>query len=193
LGKVIFLAASVFGLGLLWLSMALLFLAGMGMMMQMAASNTILQTIVDDDMRARVMSFYGMSFFGMVPLGSLMAGKPGQQDWHAGDRYGRRDKLHNWRPDLSAEIAGPEKAGAANICQEGNLVRGRGRPSGSQFNQHASIGRYILVLSDRMSAISHRDLISADWVWINLKKGHGNHPQSSVVSRACRKPELLVC
>jgi len=54
--------------------MAFLFFAGMGMMMQMAASNTLLQTLTDDDKRGRVMSFYGMAFFGMAPLGSLIAG-----------------------------------------------------------------------------------------------------------------------
>lgn len=82
LGRVVPLAAAVFGIGLIffsmsrvvWLSMGLLFFTGMGMMVQMAASNTILQTIVDDDKRGRVMSFYAMSFFGMVPLGNLLAG-----------------------------------------------------------------------------------------------------------------------
>src|SRR5262249_42891955 len=44
------------------------------MMVQMAASNTILQTIVDEDKRGRVMSFYTMAFLGMAPLGSLLAG-----------------------------------------------------------------------------------------------------------------------
>ena len=43
-------------------------------MEQMAASNTILQTIVDDDKRGRVMSFYSMAFMGMAPFGSLLAG-----------------------------------------------------------------------------------------------------------------------
>ncbi len=43
-------------------------------MVQMAATNTVLQTIVDDDKRGRVMSFYSMAFMGMVPLGSLLAG-----------------------------------------------------------------------------------------------------------------------
>ena len=43
-------------------------------MVQMAASNTILQTIVDDDKRGRAMSFYTMSFMGVAPLGSLLAG-----------------------------------------------------------------------------------------------------------------------
>jgi MFS family permease len=87
LGKVIAFAAALFGAGLilfslskiLWLSMAMLFFVGMGMMMQMAASNTVLQTIVDDDKRGRVMSFYSMSFFGMAPLGSLLAGSLGSK------------------------------------------------------------------------------------------------------------------
>ena len=44
------------------------------MIVQMASSNTILQTIVDDDKRGRVMSFYSMAFLGMAPFGSLLAG-----------------------------------------------------------------------------------------------------------------------
>ena len=44
------------------------------MMIQMAASNTILQTIVEDNKRGRVMSFYSMAFLGMAPFGSLLAG-----------------------------------------------------------------------------------------------------------------------
>jgi len=43
-------------------------------MQQMAPSNTILQTIVDDEKRGRVMSFYSMAFLGMAPFGSLLAG-----------------------------------------------------------------------------------------------------------------------
>lgn len=82
LGQVILLAVLVFGVSLvgfglsgrLWLSMAALLTAGFGMMVQMASSNTILQTIVDDDKRGRVMSFYSMAFLGMVPFGSLLAG-----------------------------------------------------------------------------------------------------------------------
>ncbi|OGW72386.1 MAG: MFS transporter [Omnitrophica bacterium GWA2_52_12] len=58
----------------LWLSLPLTVVAGYGMMMEMAVSNTILQTIVDDNKRGRVMSFYTMSFVGMAPLGSLWAG-----------------------------------------------------------------------------------------------------------------------
>lgn len=76
-------AASVFfGAGLvafslstnLLLSVGLLAVAGFGMMVHMAASNTLLQTIVDEDKRGRVMSFHTMAFMGMAPLGSLIAG-----------------------------------------------------------------------------------------------------------------------
>ena len=49
-------------------------MAGFGQMIQIASSNTILQTIVDDDKRGRVMSFFAMSFMGMMPFGSLLGG-----------------------------------------------------------------------------------------------------------------------
>jgi MFS family permease len=82
LGRMVPLAAAGFGVGLialglsghLWLSLLLMLLVGGAMMIQMAASNTILQTIVQDDKRGRVMSFYSMAFLGMAPFGSLLAG-----------------------------------------------------------------------------------------------------------------------
>ena len=82
LGIVIAVSAAIFGVGLVafsfsrvvWLSLALVLVAGLGMMVQMASSNTVLQTIVDDDKRGRVMSFYTMAFMGMAPFGSLLAG-----------------------------------------------------------------------------------------------------------------------
>ncbi len=75
-------AAGVFGIGLvafslsriLWLSLMLMLLTGFGMIVQMASSNTVLQTIVEDDKRGRVMSFYTMAYRGMIPLGSLLTG-----------------------------------------------------------------------------------------------------------------------
>lgn len=87
MGGLIPLAAGIFGGGLvlfslsrtLWLSLFLLLVVGFGMMVQLALSNTILQTVVEDDMRGRVMSFFTMSFMGTAPLGSLMAG--GLADW----------------------------------------------------------------------------------------------------------------
>jgi MFS family permease len=80
--RMIPVAAGVFGLGLIgfglsstfWLSMAMVLVAGAGMMQGMAASNTIIQTLVDEDKRGRVMSYYTMAFMGMAPFGSLLAG-----------------------------------------------------------------------------------------------------------------------
>jgi MFS family permease len=82
LGRMIPLSAGLFGGGLVlfalsrtvWISVILLLVAGFGMMQQMAASNTIIQTIVPEDKRGRVMSYYTMAFVGMAPFGSLLAG-----------------------------------------------------------------------------------------------------------------------
>jgi len=49
-------------------------IAGVGMMQGMAGSNTVIQTIVSEDKRGRVMSYYTMAFVGMAPFGSLLAG-----------------------------------------------------------------------------------------------------------------------
>jgi MFS family permease len=80
--KMIPIAGAVFGLGLIgfglsrvfWLSMIMVLFAGMGMLQGMAASNTVIQTIVSEDKRGRVMSYYTMAFMGMAPFGSLIAG-----------------------------------------------------------------------------------------------------------------------
>jgi MFS family permease len=82
LGRVIVWSGSFFGAGLiglglsqtLWLSVAVVALAGFGMMRHLASSNTILQTIVADDKRGRVMAYYSMAFQGIAPFGSLAAG-----------------------------------------------------------------------------------------------------------------------
>jgi MFS family permease len=82
LGRIVVIASSLFGIGLIgfsfshffWLSMVMMIPTGFGMMVQMTATNTLLQTIVDEDKRGRVMSFYTMAFMGMVPFGSLFAG-----------------------------------------------------------------------------------------------------------------------
>jgi MFS family permease len=47
---------------------------GLGMMVQMTSGNIVVQTIVEEDKRGRVMSFYTMAFMGMAPFGSLLAG-----------------------------------------------------------------------------------------------------------------------
>jgi len=80
--KMIPVAATVFGIGLVgfgfsnlqWLSLLLMLVIGFGMMQGMTASNTIIQTLVPEDKRGRVMSYYTVAFVGMAPFGSLMAG-----------------------------------------------------------------------------------------------------------------------
>jgi MFS family permease len=87
LWRVVVVAGTMFGVGLIafsfsktiWLSIPILAFTGGGMMVQMAASNTLLQTLADEKMRGRVMSFYTMAFFGMAPFGSLAAGLLGQR------------------------------------------------------------------------------------------------------------------
>jgi MFS family permease len=82
LGRMIPIAALSFGVGLilfglsrvLWLSLFMMLFTGFGMMQGMAASNTIIQTVVPEDRRGRVMSYYTMAFVGMAPFGSLLAG-----------------------------------------------------------------------------------------------------------------------
>jgi MFS family permease len=65
----------LFGLShVLWLSMVMLLMVGYGLMQCVAASNTVIQTLVPEDKRSRVMSYYTMAFVGMAPFGSLLAG-----------------------------------------------------------------------------------------------------------------------
>ena len=82
LSRVIALSSGIFGVGIILfglsktilLAMPMIFIAGFAMMVQMAASNTVLQTVVEEDKRGRVMSMYTMAFMGTVPLGSIIAG-----------------------------------------------------------------------------------------------------------------------
>jgi len=82
LGKVIAFTAALFGVGVIifsrtsivMIAMPILLFSGFGMMVQMASSNIILQTIVEEDKRGRVMSFYTMAFMGLSPFGSLFSG-----------------------------------------------------------------------------------------------------------------------
>lgn len=62
----------------LWVSVALLVFLGAGRMVQMAATNTYVQTLVDDDKRSRVMAFHSLAFMGVAPIGALMMGKIAQ-------------------------------------------------------------------------------------------------------------------
>ncbi len=75
---------------LLWLSAVLLVPAGFCMMIQMASSNTLIQSMVPDRLRGRVMSVYAMTFMGMAPLGALARRQPRPQIRRAHDGGHRR-------------------------------------------------------------------------------------------------------
>lgn len=80
--NIIFVSACMFSIGLvsfslsssLVFSLMILSITGFGMVVEFASSNTVIQTVVSDDMRGRVMSLYSMSFLGITPLGSLLTG-----------------------------------------------------------------------------------------------------------------------
>lgn len=82
LPRIIGISAVLFALGLgifsqsvsLWFSLVILYFSGFGMITQFVATNTLLQTLTDEDKKGRVLSFYSMSFMGFTPLGSLTLG-----------------------------------------------------------------------------------------------------------------------
>ena len=82
IGKRIAGGSMLFGLGLValsqvrifWAAMPLMFLVGLGLMVQMASANTFIQERISDDKRARVMSIYTMAFMGATPIGSFLVG-----------------------------------------------------------------------------------------------------------------------
>lgn len=85
LWKITAMSSTIFGLGLIALSMSrsliislfLMVITGFGMVTIMTASNTFLQTNIEDGKRARVMAFYLLAFFGTVPVGNLITGSIG--------------------------------------------------------------------------------------------------------------------
>jgi MFS family permease len=77
LGGVWFFSGALLGFALtsnFYLALVFLVLAGFGLLLFFSTSNTVLQTIVPDEMRGRVMGVWGLVFGGMIPLGSLEAG-----------------------------------------------------------------------------------------------------------------------
>jgi len=82
LENIIAISPTILGIGfiifsfshILWFSLLFMVMIGFAVVLQIAACNTFIQTIVEDDKRGRVMSFYSMAFMGMVPFGSLFSG-----------------------------------------------------------------------------------------------------------------------
>lgn len=92
LGKIMIFTMLTFGLGLiafsfsesLMLSLLCMLFGGFGLIVTLASCNTLLQTIVEDDKRGRIMSLYSMAFMGMAPIGSMLAGAVAE---YAGVQY----------------------------------------------------------------------------------------------------------
>lgn len=117
-------ALILFGLGIMgfsWskmplLSLLMLFIAGFGMMVQIAASNTLIQKRVDDDKRGRIMSIFTMAFIGMIPFGSLLEGM------------------------LADRIGAPQTLTAAGLCCLSHVVIAKA----SQRRHRASDGQRLM-------------------------------------------------
>lgn len=114
-GLGVWVAASAIGFGVsliafsfsrsLWLSAVLLVPAGFFMMVEMAASNTLIQSMIPDRLRGRVMAVYSMMFMGMAPLGALVAGA------------------------VAAPLGAPETIAIGGaVCIAGGLIFGAGLP-----------------------------------------------------------------
>ena len=129
LGRWVALASAGFGVSLLlfawstslWLSAAALVPVGFCMMLQMASSNTLIQSMVPDALRGRVMAIYSMMFMGMAPFGALLAGT------------------------LADRIGAPATvAGGGVVCVVGALVFGAaaaGAPARGAPDHHRAAGR----------------------------------------------------
>ena len=133
LGRVILTNTVVFGGGLIGfalsrslpVSIVFMTITGFGMMVQMASTNTVIQTIVDEEKRGRVLSFYTMSFLGTAPFGSLLAGlviEPHRRTAHG--RVERRP-LHRDRGMVREGTARHPRAGASDLQAHGNPARSR--------------------------------------------------------------------
>jgi MFS family permease len=130
-------AAALLGVGLmlfglsqvLWLSLTLMVVVGFGLIQVMAVCNTIIQSLVPDDKRARMMSYYTMAFFGATPFGSLTAGALAQ---HIGAPYTViatgvlciagaawfTMQLPKIRPEMSASYREKELSGARAAAED---------------------------------------------------------------------------
>ncbi len=135
LGRLIPWAAALFGAGLAafglsrWLPLSLVLMVpvGFGFMTQMASSNTVIQTLVREEMRGRVMSFYAMAFMGMMPFGSLLAGAVASRIGAPWTVVVRRGRVHRRRDVLPATAPPVARDRASHLRGTGHPARGRDR------------------------------------------------------------------
>lgn len=104
LGRLIPIATVIFGASLIgiglshwyYLSLLIMVSTGFGFMVHLAASNTLLQTLVREEMRGRVMAFYATAFLGIATFGSLLGGRCGRCGRCSRDVDGGRSCLYSW-------------------------------------------------------------------------------------------------
>ena len=112
-------ALILFGLShTLWLSLVLMVFAGFGLMQTASVTNTIIQSLVTDDKRARAMSYYTMAFFGAAPFGSLLAGAMAHRDRSASHHCDYWSFLHRCFAMVRFRVAKIQRKHAS--CQSGD-------------------------------------------------------------------------
>ncbi len=148
LGRMIAVATAASGVAVaafsqsrhLWLSLLILPVGGWGMMTCFAAANTIIQTVVDDRVRGRVMAFFGMAVLGMAPFGGAdrRAGGPGPGAGRPPDRRGQPDAADRrvraaGRGRLVPDAAAGRAAGGpAGVHRQGHPARRRRGAAGGR-------------------------------------------------------------
>ena len=133
LGRVIAIANAALGIGMvafaashhLWISLPVLVVTGCSMVVQMAACNTVLQTLVDDDKRGRVMSIFSMCFMGITPFGSMLAGYLATLARPAAHHRHRRRGVRRRRRHLRAQARHAAATGHADLRPQGDPPGGR--------------------------------------------------------------------
>ena len=122
-------ALILFGLShTLWLSLVLMVFVGFGLMQGASASNTIIQSLVPEDKRARAMSYYTMAFFGAAPFGSLLAGALAHRIGAPHTVMLHRRVLHRRLALVHARAAESQSDHAADLPGDGAAARARHRP-----------------------------------------------------------------
>jgi MFS family permease len=110
----------------LWLSLALMVIVGFGMIQTASACNTIIQSLVPEDKRARAMSYYTMAFFGAAPFGSLLAGALAHRNWGAPHRHSYRRVLRRRVAMVHARAAEDQRCHTPYLSGDGSDLRRAG-------------------------------------------------------------------
>ena len=163
------MAVAMFGVGcvflgvsrVFWISAFLMALTGYGLMYQIVASNTIVQTVVDDDKRGRVMSFYTIALLGSAPIGSPAERIAGRTHRGAGDVCRQRSWAARLRPSGSGNSCPRSRQAIrpryASSNHSTRLIR-RARGSGARVTTRPKGALYCAVVLARRLRLERRDL-----------------------------------